>query len=191
MRRVSEDMNDEHRYDDLLDLPHHVSKNHKQMPLRDRAAQFAPFAALTGYNESIMDAERKPVEKKELSETQSEELNEKIAFLAEHAYMHPEITVCYYDLETEKEHVKILPKEKKSTKKSSRQKQLADMAKETAVRRAAKGKSVPIGCYATERKQLKQVDAVHQCMIFTDRTEIAFDDLASIDSDLFTQWQAE
>ena len=36
-------------YDDIIHLPHHVSQNHPQMPLRDRAAQFAPFAALTGY----------------------------------------------------------------------------------------------------------------------------------------------
>ena len=39
-------------YDDIIRLPHHVSQNHPQMPLRDRAAQFAPFAALTGYEEA-------------------------------------------------------------------------------------------------------------------------------------------
>ena len=49
---------DEHRYDDIIDLPHHVSKTHPQMPLADRAAQFAPFAALTGHADAIRETER-------------------------------------------------------------------------------------------------------------------------------------
>lgn len=40
-------------YDDIIDLPHHVSHKRNPMPIADRAAQFAPFAALTGYNEAI------------------------------------------------------------------------------------------------------------------------------------------
>ena len=44
-----------HPYDDILHLPHHVSKNHPQMSMRDRAAQFSPFAALTGYENAIDD----------------------------------------------------------------------------------------------------------------------------------------
>ena len=42
-----------HRYDDIIDLPHPVSKKHPQMPSEDRAAQFSPFAALTGYERAI------------------------------------------------------------------------------------------------------------------------------------------
>lgn len=49
---------DPHRYDDIIDLPHHVSKTHPQMPLADRAAQFAPFAALTGHADAIRETER-------------------------------------------------------------------------------------------------------------------------------------
>lgn len=49
---------DTHRYDDIIDLPHHVSKTHPQMPLSDRAAQFAPFAALTGHADAIRQTER-------------------------------------------------------------------------------------------------------------------------------------
>ncbi len=52
-------MNDDSgKYDDMLDLPHHVSKRHPQMPMRKRASQFAPFAALTGYSEAIREAEK-------------------------------------------------------------------------------------------------------------------------------------
>ncbi len=43
-------------YDDIIDLPHHVAKKHHQMPLRNRAAQFAPFAALTGYDDAIEES---------------------------------------------------------------------------------------------------------------------------------------
>ena len=46
------------KYEDMLDMPHPVSKNHPQMARRDRAAQFAPFAALTGHQEVIRQMER-------------------------------------------------------------------------------------------------------------------------------------
>ena len=46
------------KYDDIINLPHHVSKKHPQMSLHDRAAQFAPFAALTGYDEEVKEASR-------------------------------------------------------------------------------------------------------------------------------------
>lgn len=46
-------MDSEKLYEDIINLPHHVSKNHPQMPLEKRAAQFMPFAALAGYEENI------------------------------------------------------------------------------------------------------------------------------------------
>lgn len=45
-------------YEDIVNLPHHVSKKHPQMPMEKRAAQFAPFAALTGYDDLISETER-------------------------------------------------------------------------------------------------------------------------------------
>lgn len=54
---------DEHKYDDIIDLPHHQSKEHAHMSLHDRAAQFAPFAALTGYDEAIEETARITEEK--------------------------------------------------------------------------------------------------------------------------------
>lgn len=52
------DKDDTHRYDDIIDLPRHVSKKHPQMPLMDRAAQFSPFSALSGYDDAIKETER-------------------------------------------------------------------------------------------------------------------------------------
>lgn len=42
-------------YNDIINLPHHISKKHQQMSLKDRAAQFAPFSALTGYDEALKE----------------------------------------------------------------------------------------------------------------------------------------
>lgn len=47
------------QYDDIIDLPHHVSKRRPQMPVTDRAAQFAPFAALTGYGSAVKETARR------------------------------------------------------------------------------------------------------------------------------------
>ena len=52
------------KYDDIINLPHHVSKNHPQMSLENRAAQFAPFAALVGYAEAITASQEVKEDKK-------------------------------------------------------------------------------------------------------------------------------
>ena len=70
-------------YADIIHLPHHVSQNHPQMPMLDRAAQFAPFAALTGYDDSIAEAGRLTTERRELSEQEQAELNRRFNFLLE------------------------------------------------------------------------------------------------------------
>ena len=54
-------------YDDIIHLPHHVSQNHPQMSMHDRAAQFAPFAALAGYEAAIEETARLTAERSELS----------------------------------------------------------------------------------------------------------------------------
>lgn len=65
-------MNDEHKYDDIIDLPHHVSTKHPQMALADRAAQFSPFAALTGHGDAIRETERLAGERMETVQTDGE-----------------------------------------------------------------------------------------------------------------------
>ena len=61
-----------HRYDDIIKLPHHVSEKHPQMPMLDRAAQFSPFAALTGYDAAIVETARLTDQKRELTEEQKQ-----------------------------------------------------------------------------------------------------------------------
>jgi len=62
------------KYDDIINLPHHVSKNHPQMSLENRAAQFAPFAALVGYAEAITSSQEQLDDRVLLSEDRKEEL---------------------------------------------------------------------------------------------------------------------
>lgn len=65
-------------YEDIIYNKHHVSKNHKQMSLNKRAAQFAPFSALTGYEDAIQEVNRLTEDKIELSEDSKEEINKKL-----------------------------------------------------------------------------------------------------------------
>lgn len=59
-------MRTSNKYDEILSLPHHISKTRPQMPMSDRAAQFAPFAALTGYDSAIKETGRLTDERIEL-----------------------------------------------------------------------------------------------------------------------------
>ena len=84
------------KYDDIIDLPHHVSKVHPQMSIWDRSAQFAPFAALTGFEDCTDEAARLTSEKPELTETMQNELNEKLRIITERIDEHPEVTVTFF-----------------------------------------------------------------------------------------------
>lgn len=85
-----------HEYDDIIHLPHHQSKTRPNMSLIDRAAQFSPFAALTGYDEEVKEAARVTEEKMELSEEMSCKLDEKLRLVKEHIGEHPQVSVSYF-----------------------------------------------------------------------------------------------
>ena len=74
---------DNHRYDDIINLPNPTSKKHPRMSLYDRAAQFSPFAALTGHEAAIKETARQTDEKMMLSDEVIAELNEKLNLIAE------------------------------------------------------------------------------------------------------------
>lgn len=93
-------MND--RYDDIIHLPHHVSKTRPQMSMMDRAAQFSPFAALTGYDAAIKETGRLTDEKIELGEETKAVLDRKQRYLSDMISVQPEITVTYFLLDERK-----------------------------------------------------------------------------------------
>ena len=84
------------KYDEIINLPHHVSRTRPQMPMADRAAQFAPFAALTGYGDAVKETGRLTDEKVELGESALDALNVKLARLREHLASAPEVTFTYF-----------------------------------------------------------------------------------------------
>ena len=84
------------KYDDMLDLPHHTSPRHPRMSLRDRAAQFAPFSALTGYDDVIDETARLTDGKIELSEDARALLDVKQRLLQRRIEERPRITVVHF-----------------------------------------------------------------------------------------------
>ena len=83
-------------YFDIINLPHHVSHNHLQMPMMARAAQFAPFAALTGYDAVIHETARQTDKQVELEEYDNERLNRIFSELMDSLEEHPVVTVSYF-----------------------------------------------------------------------------------------------
>lgn len=84
------------KYDDIIHLPHHVSKDRPHMSVTDRAAQFGAFAALSGYDGQIKETARLTEEDVALTEYQYRMLNEKMAVIRAHIEEHPEIGVRYF-----------------------------------------------------------------------------------------------
>ena len=99
---------DYHRYDDVIYRQHPTSKKHPRMSRMNRAAQFAPFAALTGYEESIAETARLTDHRVELSEYEIEELNTKLNFIQEHIKERPEVTITYFQPDERKDGGKYL-----------------------------------------------------------------------------------
>ena len=83
-------------YDDIIKLPHHESKVHSKMSISDRAAQFSPFSALSGYAEAINETKRLVDNKKELTNEEKEIISQKINYLIENANQDIEVLIIYF-----------------------------------------------------------------------------------------------
>lgn len=128
------------KYKDIINLPHHASKTRKPMSLYNRAAQFAPFAALTGYDDAIKETARLTEERIELSDELKNMLNQKIKLIIENIKLQPEVAITYY-----------VPDNKKSG-----------------------------GVYKTISGNVKRIDEVEKCIIFTNKLKIKVSDLLNI-----------
>ena len=128
------------KYKDIINLPHHVSKTRNPMSLYNRAAQFAPFAALTGYNDAIKETARLTEQKIELSDELKNMLNQKIKLIIENIKLQPEVVITYFVHDN---------------KKSG-------------------------GVYKTISGNVKRIDEVEKCIIFTNKLKIFFSNIISI-----------
>lgn len=83
-------------YDDIIHLPHHVSKKHPQMTMLNRAAQFAPFAALTGHDAAIQETARLTSSQRLLDDSDNEILDRKMAIIRAKLAESPTLTLIYF-----------------------------------------------------------------------------------------------
>jgi len=89
-------------YDDIINLPHHVSATRPHMTAINRAAQFSPFAALTGYDAAIKETARLTDERVELDEYTKDILNDRLQIIADWIKEHPEIAITYFQPDAKK-----------------------------------------------------------------------------------------
>lgn len=83
-------------YEDIINLPHHISKKHRPMPREARAEQFAPFAALTGYESDVNEAARYTGKRRELGEYETERLNRRINEIRDGIHGNAEVIITYF-----------------------------------------------------------------------------------------------
>ena len=91
------------KYDDIINLPHHESTKHPKMPALDRAAQFLPFAALTGHDAAVRETARLTDNKMELDEIRKEELNEYLQLIRTQLMQKSQVSITYFVPDTKKE----------------------------------------------------------------------------------------
>jgi len=84
------------RYDDIINLPHHQSATRPHMPNYDRAAQFSPFAALTGYDNAVKETSRLTDKKVELDEYSKDALNDRLNMIQDTLDEQPEVSITYF-----------------------------------------------------------------------------------------------
>jgi hypothetical protein len=90
-------------YDDIIHLPHPVSSKHPRMTMENRAAQFSPFAALSGYDAAIVETARQTDKQIELAENAIVAIDRKLGLLADRIHMAPDIAVTYFLSDDSKE----------------------------------------------------------------------------------------
>ena len=98
-----QNINELRRYEDIIHLKRPVSRTHPPMPVSDRAAQFAPFAALTGYGDAVKETERLTEDKVELSDSKKEELDAKLQYIREHIKELPQLQFTFFEADSRKE----------------------------------------------------------------------------------------
>ena len=89
-------------YDDIITLPHHVSAIHPHMSAIDRAAQFSPFAAVSGHDAAIKETARLTDERMELDEYTKHALSDRLQIIADQMKEHPEIAITYFQPDAKK-----------------------------------------------------------------------------------------
>ena len=115
---------DERRYDDIISLPHHQSSERAHMSLHDRAAQFAPFAALTGYEDQLKETRRRTGQRIELDEGEKRQLDEKLQYVMRNDRIRENVAFTYFVPDPYKEGGEYVTKKGKIKKLDSYHKKI-------------------------------------------------------------------
>ncbi len=91
------------KYKDMLHLPHPVSVTHPRMSLQNRAAQFSPFAALTGYDDALRETARLTDRFIELDEDRKQEIDRQLYYIHEHLIQKPPVKITYFVPDSQKD----------------------------------------------------------------------------------------
>ena len=83
-------------YSDIIDLPHYVSRKHRHMSLHDRAAQFSPFAALTGHADAVKEIARQTTDQLTLAEDALEDIADKLNYIQNNIKIRPYVSITYF-----------------------------------------------------------------------------------------------
>lgn len=90
-------------YEDIVNLPRHISKVHPQATMADRAARFSPFAAISGYEDMVKEVARVTEERIDITDATKELLNEKMNMIIEFLDEQPEVTITYFEPDKKKD----------------------------------------------------------------------------------------
>ena len=90
-------------YEDIVNLPRHISKVHPQATMADRAARFSPFAAISGYEDMVKEAARVTEERIDITDATKELLNDKLNMIIEFLDEEPEVTITYFEPDKKKD----------------------------------------------------------------------------------------
>ena len=91
------------KYDDIINLPHYEPKHHPRMSMYSRAAQFAPFAALTGYDEQVKETARLTDDRLDLDDEVKAVLDAKLQEIQDNISSKPQVTITYFVADTKKD----------------------------------------------------------------------------------------
>lgn len=91
------------KYEDIINLPRHISKKRSPMPTKDRAAQFSPFAALTGHDAAVKETARVTERRIDLDQYMKEDLNDKLQILIKRIKENPKIKIRYFQTDKNKD----------------------------------------------------------------------------------------
>lgn len=97
-----------HKYDDIMNLSHHVSETRPRMSLHDRAAQFSPFAALSGYHEAVREAARETDARPELDEEEKAVIDAKLRLIQAHLSELPKVKFTFFEPDAGKDGGKLV-----------------------------------------------------------------------------------